>query len=1066
MKKVAMILIALSMGLVLFSGTAKVAWVHHANQSFADNHSLALRVGDSGYAGNSYHRVLDTHEYYNLPVDLHISGPLMQSYAFLQNDNGLLLRMRGSLVDIVGGFYAENIIPYAEEDMNRFAAWYEIVTDSALTKKPGWNSYPTVVWIPERVFKNESQMPYSLIAVLNAEYGKRDEFGNWVAPCIILDDNVHAWYAHTFPDGTQCNNSHKVHIMYDNWGNYVYIVFICSIARNNWVWNDVSVPGQALNEHLWNLHQAGDQEQICLYGDDWEKAAGVAGWDFGSPGAPSNSYDHNLSWAKNQSWIQPVHICEVAKWWGHDRIHDANPLNDPPRITIQYSAYPELHGWTGGNYDNWYYDFKTTQAYGCSLSYDLNGNGIRGDYEDLWKWARSRLLAAPDNRINKLGWVTLMGMLYETAWHAGPGGPLIYWGKNLWGHTRMAGYFAAGAEWLNSLPSQARIDSADYDGDGIIEYAIMNDKICAFIERRGGRIVALFTSDGDCIVGNLMTNWGTEGDENDGGHQGLFEDSQGENSWFDVVVNIAGGTRARLTLLERFDRSGNPSTDLYKTLTLDYGYNYISASYSSRWTNWTKSSVCPDIWDQLLYGYSLSPISGLSGNGWMYGGYENTRTGAKGVFLWGSGRGLVYHDLARMSSGAHLIEIGGVQGNYTVYFYAGRGRPDIETIGPGDREGPIFTNRTQTPAHSIIQTDSVLITVRTSDPSGCDSAGITYTINNWTSSVRVRMIEDDGAAHDWNGDNLPTENLWGGYIPPYPNHTVVAYYLWAYDGLGNVGYDSNYGSNYVYVVGQITFVMDGYLDRVAQLLASNGGMHLWAYWYADSSILYLATESAGGDAFNNDHFIFVSYAPISLRSSPWAKAGRVGVWLAFMGDENDNKYVAWFDSAGTLLDTVHISTGRFSGGVTEGTIRLTDFGSLPSIVYIAAASYATANGGVLQWQVPGDGYPPDGNIDQSEFYPLSIGTVSIKEPISQKEPQIRVYPNPFVERVDFILPVNTLSKISIYNISGQVIKEIEGSGRLIWDGKDGKGNEIPAGIYFYRFRQKGVLRSGRIIKLN
>lgn len=1064
MRKVKIIFVLTVCCFALYSGTAKVAWVHHANQSFADNGSLALRPGQPGYIGNSYHRVLDTHEYYHLPVDLHISGPLLQSYAFLQNDNGLLLRMRGELVDVVGGFYAENIIPYADADMNRFAALYELIIDSVLIKKPGWSDYPTVIWIPERVFKSELTMPYSLIAVINEVYGKYDSYGRWVAPCIILDDNVHEWYSHTYPDGTPCYNSHKVHIMYDNSGNYVYIVFICSIARNNWVWNDVSIPGQPLNSHLWGLQSASDQEQICLYGDDWEKAAGVADWDFGNPGAPSNSYDHNLAWAHSQTWIQPVHICEVAKWWGHDRKHDSNPLNDPPSITIHYSAYPELHGWTGGNYDNWYNEFKSTRAYGCSLSSDLNGNTITGDYEDLWKWAVGRLRGLPSSRITELGWITLMGMLYETAWHSGPGGPLIYWGKNLWAHTRFAGYFAKGAEWFNSPPSVAMIDSGDYDGDGINEYAIMNDKLCALIERRGGRIIALFTIDGDCVIGNLMTNWGYEGDENDGGHQGLFEDSQAENSWFDVVVNIPSGSRARISLLERFDRYGNPSSDLSKTITLDYGKNYLRVAYSSSNTNWTKAAVSPDIYDLLKNGYGLQHISGLSPNGWMYGGYANTRTGCKGVFMWGSGRGLIYHDLGRLASGAQIIELGGVSGSYTLYFFAGRSSPEIDAPGPGDLEGPTFSGLTQNPDQSILPSDSVRVTVWISDPSGVDSAGIAYTINNWATTLRRRMFEDNGTTYDWDGDGRPTYGLWGGYIPSYPNRTFVQYYLYAYDRLRNLGYDSNYGANYSYRVGDIVFVLDGYLDRVAQLCAQNGSMHLWAYFYSDSSILYVATESAGGDggAFSNDHFIFVSYAPTPYRQAPWAKRGLVGRWLAFVGDENDNKFVCWFDSSGVCFDTVNVKTGRFEGGVTEGILRLP---LVPDTIYIAVASYSTADSGRLEWQVPGTGNPPDENIGPSEFYPLYIGTVLVTEKeAGPVESAIFAYPSPFISLIEFSLGFCDCS-IFIYDLNGRVVRKLNGAQRIIWDGKDEQGNDLPAGLYFYRVLKGDKDFRGKMVKL-
>ena len=319
---------------ILLSGTAKIAFVHHGNQSLADNGSLAMQQGDPGYNGNSYHRTLDTHFYYGKPIDIHISGPLTQSYGWMQNGHDILGRLRNSdLVYIVGGSYAENILPYADREINEFSMWYVQQVYDSLIKGVGYPDLPNVIWIPERVWKSQNLMPYSLIEVLNQKYGKYDGNGNYLAPCILLDDNVHEWYSHTFPDGTECHNSHKVHIMYDNSGNYVFVVFIQQHARNDWVWNEVWNTWTG-SEHLPGLANSPDQEQVCVYGDDWEKAAGVAGWDFGQPGAPANSYDANIAWASNQNWIQFVHVAEVARWWGVDKLLDSDPYNDPPAINI------------------------------------------------------------------------------------------------------------------------------------------------------------------------------------------------------------------------------------------------------------------------------------------------------------------------------------------------------------------------------------------------------------------------------------------------------------------------------------------------------------------------------------------------------------------------------------------------------------------------------------------------------------------------------------------------------------------------------------------------------------
>ena len=58
----------------------------------------------------------------------------------------------------------------------------------------------------------------------------------------------------------------------------------------------------------------------------------------------------------------------------------------------------------------------------------------------------------------------------------------------------------------------------------------------------------------------------------------------------------------------------------------------------------------------------------------------------------------------------------------------------------------------------------------------------------------------------------------------------------------------------------------------------------------------------------------------------------------------------------------------------EGTIDLAAaFGSIPETIYVAAAAYQTADGGILASQGPGGN--ADGDIDPSEFMPLSISAI-------------------------------------------------------------------------------------------
>ncbi len=1015
----------------LLQGTAKIAFLHHGNQSFADNSAYTLKQGDAGYNGNSFLRLLDTHEYYNVPVDIHISGCLTQSYAWGKNDNGLLNRIANDpIVWLCGGSYAENILPYVDSIANKFSMHYVQQVYNSTIKGLSYYDYPNVIWIPERVWKSQAYMPYSLIQILNEEYGKTDSQNRYLAPCVVLDDNALSWAC------SGCN-PRKVYRMFDNQGNYVFAVFIQKIARDNVVWQNMSDPSNSLNQLLWNLHNDQDQEQVVIYGDDWEKAAGVAGWDFGHPGVPSSSYDANIAWCAQQDWVQPIHIAEAVKWWGVDKIYDTDPGNDPPSVTIDYATYNELNDWTGGTYDNWYNDFKQTQAFGCSASQDLNSNGINGDYEDLWKFAYNKLLNVKDNDLARLGWVTLDGMLYETAWHTGPGGELVYWGKNMWNHTRYGGIFAFASVWIDSLcklDTLSHIDTIDVDGDGKCEYIIYNSKICAVFDTRGGRALAVFNSDTQCIVGNLMTYWGTEGDYNDGAHPGLFDDSQAENSEFTAEILQSSDT-AILKLQEIYDAQGDSSWDITKEILLVPDVAYLEARYSSGFTNWVKAGVTPDVWDNLMNGYSLNFITGISDSGWMYAGYKDVNTNAKGIFLWPSGQGLIYHNLGKMGQGAELIELGGKNGQFSIYFYAGSGKPEVNAQGPGDREGPMIWGTTFSPSYNILDSDSVIVTTNVSDPSGVQSVVLHLGINN--SWQDFPMQRDDGAGYDWNGNGQPDSTLYGKVIPPNANGTTVSFDIHAFDNTpyNYDSWDNNYGQNYTYTVGVIHFIMDGQLDRVATISSQNGDMHLFTYFYADSSILYIATESAGGSGgtgiFQNDHFIFVGINPDSLIPAPWNKKGQVGKYDFYLADENDNDFSAFFVRTDTtdlqISDTdtaiFNQASAKDDRGYLEGIIHLKDFyGYVPESLYIAVATYQTSDSGNLNWQVPGQDTIDD-TLSKNEYLILKLTNTGIRQKRESRSSWLKFFPNPVLKKItmDIKAPCETDVSIKVFDIAGRKV---------------------------------------------
>jgi hypothetical protein len=158
-----------------------------------------------------------------------------------------------------------------------------------------------------------------------------------------------------------------------------------------------------------------------------------------------------------------------------------------------------------------------------------------------------------------------------------------------------------------------------------------------------------------------------------------------------------------------------------------------------------------------------------------------------------------------------------------------------------------------------------------------------------------------------------------------------------------------------------TWVLDGALDAEASLVASNGGRSLHAGVIGDT--LYVATDDAGE---GSDGFVLVAQVPGAMRSAPWAKAGQVADWSAFLADENDNDYEGWFDASGAT----GAATGA-NGGVLEGTLDLTaEMGSVPLVIYLCVGSYASPDGGALASQVPA-GSPIDSDVTANEYVAFS-----------------------------------------------------------------------------------------------
>jgi len=83
------------------------------------------------------------------------------------------------------------------------------------------------------------------------------------------------------------------------------------------------------------------------------------------------------------------------------------------------------------------------------------------------------------------------------------------------------------------------------------------------------------------------------------------------------------------------------------------------------------------------------------------------------------------------------------------------------------------------------------------------------------------------------------------------------------------------------------------------------------------------------------------------------------------------------------------------------------------------------------------------------------------------------YPNPFNPEtvIPFALPATAHVRLSIYNSAGQLVRQLLDSERrpgryeILWDGRDGGGQQVGSGVYLYRLQAGAVVRTRSLMLL-
>lgn len=78
---------------------------------------------------------------------------------------------------------------------------------------------------------------------------------------------------------------------------------------------------------------------------------------------------------------------------------------------------------------------------------------------------------------------------------------------------------------------------------------------------------------------------------------------------------------------------------------------------------------------------------------------------------------------------------------------------------------------------------------------------------------------------------------------------------------------------------------------------------------------------------------------------------------------------------------------------------------------------------------------------------------------------VKVAPNPFRERCEISLPAG--GTVGIYDGLGRRIRELRAgvTSSVSWDGKDGRGERVPAGVYFFVAESGETKQTGKILRV-
>lgn len=446
---------------------AKYAVIAHANQSVntrsgTQNH---IYTDDSGTTDlhPGFVRLLDSAEMLNVPINLHVSGTLLMSFLWAEQDPSeasypardgptFLGRMSNFVTNgpgsLIGGVLAEHIMPYFEGDVNARS----IEQNSRLIEHLFGLSEQDmkVMHVPERVIRsNTGHEHVDPAQPLDGKTFEEIEDSGFTATYLDEVTHLHWWFYsgetnNAGWDDDACGRwagwmgndeetyHHKVHKI-----NGVY-TFMINDREDQAKFGNYD-DGMQLDTRYSLLQKAmhADAAQLTLVFDDWEAFAGNS-FASDTPNNNATQFHRTLRWAANHQWIELVNLRDVATWAESDPawVIDHGYVYDKSSQTYEWLKRASEH-----SYDNWYYGGPLEESFfdrvpvvhwdgGAWSPAGMKKYGDMNTTNTLIRDSWDTIQQITSTNLRDLAEWSYSAMIYETAWHDEDANADLYQSRN------------------------------------------------------------------------------------------------------------------------------------------------------------------------------------------------------------------------------------------------------------------------------------------------------------------------------------------------------------------------------------------------------------------------------------------------------------------------------------------------------------------------------------------------------------------------------------------------------------------------------------------------------------